>query len=293
MPLLKRYFVRWVTIMGALTLVFMLGGCSAVRLGYTNGPHLAYWWLDDYFDFDNAQGERMRADLQTLQAWHRKEELPLFKDLLKNLQSAAPQPVTPEQVCALYTYLQTRIQVSAEQMAPTLAAIVPTLKPAQMAHLDQRLEKRRLQWREEWIDGSPAEVTERRVKQLVDRLEGFYGRLDTAQLALVRVQLSAIAFDNALDLREAQRRHQDFLQTLEQLRTRSIPEPQAQSELRALVGRSMGSPEAAYRQYLGKVTTQSCAVVATVHNSTSAAQRQKLAQTLQAYENDVRALSLP
>lgn len=293
MPLLKRYLVRWGSIIGVLVVVFALCGCSAVRLGYSNAPNLAYWWLDDYFDFDSPQGEHMRADLQTLHAWHRKEELPLLKDLLKNLQAAAALPVTPEQVCSLYAYLQTRAQVTGEHLAPALAAIAPTLQTAQMEHMAQRLDKRSRQWREEWMDGTPADIAERRVKQLVERAEWFYGRLDAPQMALVRAQMAAVEFDSAVELRESLRRHQDTVSTFRQLHTRSTPDLQAQNEIRALVARSVHSPEPSYRQYFSKISAQSCAVVAALHNSASPNQRQKLMQTLQAYENDARALSTP
>jgi len=293
MPLLKRYVVRWGSIIGALMVVFALGGCSTVRLGYSNAPNLAYWWLDDYFDFDSLQGERMRAELQTLHAWHRKEELPLFKELLRNLQTAAAQPVTPEQVCSLYAYLQTRVQVTAEHLAPGLAAIAPTVQTAQMEHMAQRLDKRSRQWREEWMDGTPADIAERRVKQLVERAEWFYGRLDAPQMALVRAHMAAVEFDSAVELRESLRRHQDTVSTFRQLRTRGTTDLQAQNEIRALVARSIHSPEPSYRPYFSKVSAQSCAVVAALHNSASPSQRQKLMQTLQAYENDARALSTP
>lgn len=274
-------------------LVFALGGCSAVRLGYSNAPNLAYWWLDDYFDFDSLQGERMRADLQSLHAWHRQEELPLFKELLKNLQTAAAQPVTPEQVCSLHAYLQTRAQATAEHLAPGLAAIAPSLQAAQMEHMAQRLDKRSRQWREEWMDGTAADISERRVKQLVERAEWFYGRLDAPQMAMVRAQMAAVEFDSAVELRESLRRHQDTLHTFRQLRTHNTPELQAQNDIRALVARSLHSPEPGYRQYFSKISAQSCAVVAALHNSTSPSQRQKLMQTLQTYENDARALSTP
>jgi len=293
MPLLKRCVVRWGSIIGVLVVAFALGGCSAVRLGYSNAPNLAYWWLDDYFDFDSLQSERMRADLQILHAWHRKEELPLLKALLKNLQTAAAQPVTPEQVCTLYAYLQTRAQTSGEHLAPSLAAIAPALQVAQIEHLVQRLDKRSRQWREEWMDGTAADIAERRVKQLVERAEWFYGRLDAPQMALVRAQMAAVEFDSAVELRESLRRHQDTVSTFRQLRPPNTPELQAQSDIRALVARSIHSPEPGYRQYFSKISAQSCAVVAALHNSTSPGQRQKLMQTLQAYENDARALSTP
>ncbi|MFM8901356.1 MAG: hypothetical protein ACKOF9_15630 [Burkholderiales bacterium] len=55
-------FKRW--IIGALCcLPVLLAACSAARLGYGQGPTLAYWWLDGYVDFNEAQSLRVREDL--------------------------------------------------------------------------------------------------------------------------------------------------------------------------------------------------------------------------------------
>lgn len=113
-----RYFGRWCAIIGALLVVFALGGCSAVRLGYNNAPNLTLWWLDGYFDFDSDQSARMRTDLQGLQKWHRAQELPLFVEVFKNLQASAAQPVSADQACKLYAYLHTRAQVTSDRLAP-------------------------------------------------------------------------------------------------------------------------------------------------------------------------------
>ena len=76
-------------IIGAGLLLVFLGGCSAVRIGYNNAPALAYWWLDSYIDFNDAQAMQVRDSLNTLQAWHRKTELPAYAELLRQMQGAA------------------------------------------------------------------------------------------------------------------------------------------------------------------------------------------------------------
>lgn len=288
--LFTRYFGRWCAIIGALLVVFALGGCSAVRLGYNNAPNLTLWWLDGYFDFDSDQSARMRTDLQGLQKWHRAQELPLFVEVFKNLQASAAQPVSADQVCKLYAYLHTRAQVTSDRLASPLAALAPTLQAAQLDHMAREFDKRNRLWREEWLDGSPADILERRFKQMVDRAESFYGALDPAQLAVVRSQIGLSGFDAALHYREVQRRQQDALKTLRELPTSGMDNPLAQAQIRALVARTFTSPDPMYRQYQARFTGQSCAAVAALHNSTTVAQRLRLAQTLQDYEDDVRAL---
>jgi hypothetical protein len=97
-------------------------------------------------------------------------------------------------------------------------------------------------------------------------------------------------FDAALHYRESQRRHQDALKTLRELPTSSMDNPVAQAQIRALVARTFTSPDPIYRQYMARLTGQSCTAVAALHNSTTVAQRLRLTQTLQDYEDDVRAL---
>jgi hypothetical protein len=286
MPLLFRWFAIICAVFVALT----LSGCSAVRLGYSNAPTLTYWWLDGYFDFTTTQSNAMRAELVALQDWHRKEELPLIADLLKNLQTAAPSPVNPEQICAVYSYVQTRFLTASDRLVPAFGTLSTSLQPAQLDHLARTFEKRNKQWREEWLEGSKVERTELRTKKLQERAEAFYGRLDAAQVSLLRDQVHNSDFDPTLNYREMLRRQQDTLQTLRDLRSANATEAQGQAEMRAILARAMNSPDPAFRAYLATITAQSCAALAALHNSTSASQRQRLAQTLQNYEADARAL---
>lgn len=283
--------VRSAPIIGVLLLCMTLFGCSAVRLGYNSGPTLTYWWLDSYFDFDDAQSLRVRDDLQAVQDWHRRQELPLLAQKLKDLQAMAPKSVNTEQVCAVVDDLQLRVQLTLERVVPTIAAIAPSLQDAQLDHMMAEFERRDQKWRDEWIAGTLAERSQRRYKQIVERLESFYGPLEPAQQDIVRQHIKTSSFDGPRQLREMQRRHQDALQVLRELRKTKAPAAKATAEIRALLLRTLKAPDPAYRAYMDKLTTESCAAMATLHNSSTAEQRAHLVQTLQGYEEDARALA--
>jgi hypothetical protein len=290
-----RSFSRFVgesaPIIGVLLAALAMGGCSAVRLGYNSGPTLAYWWLDSYFDFDTDQSLRVRNDLQSVQDWHRKNELPLLEKKLKELQTMAPNPVTTEQVCRLVEELQTRLQVTLERMTPTIATIAPTLQITQLEHMVEEFDRRDRKWKEVWIEGTPAERSERRVKQISERAESFYGTLEPAQLAIVRTHIASSSFDGPRQFREKQRRHQDALQVLRKIRSGEIRAAQAQTELRGLLDRTLKAPAPAYRRYMEQLTSESCAAMAALHNSSTPQQRTRLLETLKGYEGDARALA--
>lgn len=59
------------------------------------------------------------------------------------------------------------------------------------------------------------------------------------------------------------------------------------------VERAFQSPDPRFRQYSQRMWQVHCEGFARLHNSTSTEQRQRLAQTLQRYENDFRALLVP
>lgn len=290
MSFFLRYCVRWFAIIGVLPSALLLGGCSAVRLGYNNAPDLTYWWLDSYLDFDSAQTLRVRADLQAWQDWHRKDELPQYAELIKAMQPLVNQQVSPEQICALYASIESRLLAGVERVLPTAAALAPSLTPAQFDHLQRSWEKHNQEWREDWLDGSPAERARDRMKKLLERFDSFYGRLNDAQVNRITALLDASPVDAAAMYRERLRRQQDTAQTLKALRRAGTTESQAQSELRALLQRSVHSPDLAQRQTQDRMRLQNCSLLATVHNSATPAQRSKLAQTLQNYEGDARAL---
>lgn len=275
-----------------LTLLLALGlsGCSAIKITYNNAPELSYWWLDSYLDFGEAQSLKVRSDLSALQAWHRQGELPAYVSTLEKLQRMAPSNVTPEQVCDLSAELRTRFQAVLDHAEPTIVALATTLKAEQLDHLARQFDKRNQKWRDEWLVGSPTEPSARRLKQLTDRAEMLYQRLEEPQLAVLRDSEAVSGFDAALSYREALRRQQDALQTLRQLQTGSLIALRAKAEVHALIRRSMESPDAAFRNYSEKMIQASCKAFATLHNSTTPAQRLKVIETLKDYETDGRTL---
>ena len=276
----------------ALFLALALPGCSAVKLGYNNAPEISYWWLDGYFDFNSSQSTQLRKELNTVQTWHRQNELAAYVKTLEKIQKMTPGSITPDQVCEVYSEVKPRFQALIDQTEPILVSMVPTLKPEQIVHLSRQLDKRSEKWREEWLDGSLAERRERRFKQWVDRSEMLYGNLEEPQLVALKNQVANSSFDVANSYRESQRRHQDTLQTFKKIQLEKADGAKVKSDIRGLLDRSMNSPDAAYRAQMEKLTQENCKALATLHNSTTAAQRQKAKSVLEGYGADALTLML-
>ncbi len=283
--------VRWIAIISLLLAAMALGGCSTVRIGYNNAHTLSYWWLDRYFDFDTEQSVRVRADLQTLHDWHRREALPRVADMLQTLRQGAPNTTNPEQLCSLYTEFRASAAATLDRMVPTLADISPTLTDAQLEKMGGMFDKRNEKWRTEWLDGTPAQRAERRVKSLVKRVQWFYGDLTPEQVALIQEHVNASDVDMQAIYNERLARQKDALQTLRDVRANpSITPAQREAALHALLARAVTPPDPTTRAAWQRWSAQTCAGVAALHNRTTEAQRARLADNLQTYENDARAL---
>jgi hypothetical protein len=276
-------------IIGTLLASLLLGGCGTVRLAYSNAPSLVFWWIDGYFDFESEQASSVRAGLQRAHEWHRKEELPLLLAQLDKLQARALEPTTPETLCQLANDLQVRYQTALQHMVPTVVAVAPGLREAQIKHLERELGKRRTDWQSDYQDGTSAERMERRLKKAVDRTESFYGKLRPEQVELLRTQLNNSPFNPSIQSRESLRRHQDTLTTLTNIRSGTVAADQASSVITALMQRSYASPDASYQKYQVLLTQQGCSNFAALHNSMQPRQRAQLAESLKSYAADLRS----
>ena len=280
-----------------LLAVLALGACSAVKLAYNQSPDLAYWYLDGYVDFNEVQSRQIRADLDALQSWHRQTQLPSYIALLQKMQGQLRGEITAAEACSMFTEVRRQAIALYDHAEPSVAALAVTLQKDQLQHMQRKFAKGNADYREDFIEGSPKSLRAHRDKQLTKRLENLYGRLDDQQLALMGRLVDQSHFDAARSYAERLRRQKDAIQTFTKIQadTANTSSPAdklrvAQPALKALVDRSLNSPDAAYRAYAEKLTTDGCQIFAEIHRSTSPAQRAKAVETLAGYEKDLRIL---
>ena len=271
----------------------LLGGCSAVRIGYNQAPTLAWWWLDGYLDIDAAEAPRAKDALQQWFAWHRRTQLPDYADWLAATQQQVMQPVTPQQVCVAWVQLRTRLDAAVAHGVPLAAELLPLLKPQQLAHLEQRYRKSNRDFEEDFLQ-QPDERLKASIERTIDRAEMLYGRLDERQRQLIAAGVVASPFDPAAWYAERQALQSETLQTLARLTAGGPGRADRESNvagLQALSMRVQRAPPGAYRNYQQRLLDYNCAFIAQLHNSTTVAQRQAARAKLKGWEQDLRVLA--
>ena len=272
-------------------LCVLLAGCSALRLAYSTAPELLYWWFDGYVGFNDEQSPRMRDAISAWFAWHRRQQLPEYAELLVRAQIEVQEDTTAERTCAWWDVGRKRFEVAFEQAVPSLAELAISLTPDQLRQIEKRQAKSISEFRDDYLQADPKKRFEAGVKRAVDRAEMIYGRLDDAQRALIARQTEASPFDPELALAERLARQRDLLQLLRTLSAGGADRQAAEFALRGYMQRSLSSPREAYRRYTDNLTRFVCSAAASVHNATTPAQRQAGVARFKGWEGDVRALA--
>jgi hypothetical protein len=269
----------------------LLAGCSAVRLVYNQGQTFAYWWLDGYFDFDLEQGNRAREALSDWFRWHRATQLPDYAALLAQAQRQIQQDITPVEVCRWYDEMRRRLETAYAQGVPALADLLRTLKPEQVRNVEKRYQKADADFRNDYLQATRIEQLEAANKRTVSRAEMVYGRLDDAQRKLIADGIAASPFDARRWLAERQARQREIVDTLRALQGMRADPARTEAALRVFAAHAVLSPRPAYREYQQKLIEYNCALVARLHNTTTAEQRRHGIERLKAWEDDMRALA--
>lgn len=266
--------------------MLLLSGCSAVRLGYDNGPSLALWWLDGYLDLNRAQEARARPALEDWFAWHRSTQLPEYARWLATWKQRAGGTVTGEEICRWSEIAGEKVKLAMERAVPAAAELLPLIEPAQWQHLEKRQAERNAELRQTHAQPQRDVRIEGALDRSIERGEQFYGSLTPAQkkMLLDGILGQPMQAEDWLDARE--QRQKELLQQLR--RAQQEPDP----------GRRTVALQATLERYTrpgderqARWQSYGCELTARLHNSTSAKQRQHLKERLSAWEEDLRALA--
>lgn len=279
--------LRIIGLAGMLAMLLALQACSTLTLGYNRAATLSYWWLDSQLDLNETQSLQVRADLGELHRWHRREALPRYAHALQSWEQLARQDITAAQACEQFEAARAQLLQIAERAARPLAQLGQSVSPAQREHLQRQHTKDNQRFREDFVD-APGAGLEKRVKRLTDRLEMFYGRLDPAQRRLVEDHLARGSFDANVALAERERRQADVLQAIAAIQANPAQGP---ALVQSVVQRAVNSPSTRYREASRQWQREGCELMAALHNSSTATQRQRVAENLRSYTGDFTLLA--
>jgi len=209
LPRLKR-IARWSPLLGALVVL----GCSTIQFAYNHVDLMLLNRTDHYLNLTDNQRESARKVVAARMKVHRREELPIYIDTLREVRAMLADNLSPAEL----EIIKMRIpQVYKRTMGDTIPGIVTLLTQiddAQIDHLQGRIEERNREFTEEFLQKSMQVRLEGRVKRSISMVEYFIGDLRSEQIALIAHHRNAMPLTAGEWLAYHQVRQQELLAML-------------------------------------------------------------------------------
>lgn len=207
---------------GVFLLACLLASCSALRVGYSNGESVVYWWLDGYVDFQGDQKAWARNHIHNLFAWHRTTQLKdyaqLFAQAQQQLQHSRQHPITQDDVLADYAAIKQRAFLVIDKSLPQLADLALALQPQQIAHLEKKFASNNEGYRRDYLSGDLEYRQHFRFKRIMRQAEYWFGDFNSQQEAQIRAASNARPLNNEIWMAERLRHQQELIGILKKIR---------------------------------------------------------------------------
>ena len=274
-----------------VTTLALLGGCSAVRLGYDQADLVLRWWVDRHLELNAAQSRWLKDELRAFHAVHRQNQLPTYADLAATLARQSTGEVSAAQACDNLDSATAQLDLLLRQATPLLAGLSRQLDIAQLQSLKRRFAEEDREWREKWLDVSPDKRVRQRVEDWTGRAESYYGRLTREQREFILRAIQRSSWDPQLSWERRQLRQQQILLTLDKIIRQRLSQAAAEEEILALIERSLRPEDLRMAAMQRTLLQEACANLSGLHQLSSDTQRLRARDKLLSHEQDLRQLA--
>lgn len=274
-----------------LTAVLLLSACSMVRVAYSNGEFLSYWWLNSYIDVSPTQKPWVKTRIKSLFEWHRKTQLQDYVGLLKLAQRQLQHPVDKAVVLEDLAEVKKRLAIIVDHALPDMVDLALDLRPQQIDEIAKKFASSNNNYRNDYLRGDLAKRQHYRFVKVRDQAEYWFGNLTREQEASLRKALDAVPLDNDRVHAARMQRQRDVLELLKKIQAekpgRDITAQLLREQALALFEAPGGAQHAAfYQSYYDGMTNVAVMMI----NGATPAQRAHANQKLQEYVDDFSRL---
>lgn len=276
-----------------VALMAMLAACSTIRFTYNHGDTLLYWWLNAYIDLDSEQSDEVKKDINNLFQWHRSTQLRDYAGLLNKMQrQMGDGNVTQEELLSDYRDIMARTELLAFKALPQLADLAMTIKPAQIAQMEQKFAKNNDKFRKEFMSGSVEDQHKARFKKAMDQFELWFGSFSREQEAQLRKASDARPLDNDVFLQERVLRQKKIVALLRRVHDQKLNKDQTMAAIHDLLRDFFGRMDAPERKaFYDAYVDSTSKYILTAIKLTTPQQKQHAQQRMQGWINDFNALA--
>ncbi|MFN1530916.1 MULTISPECIES: DUF6279 family lipoprotein [Vibrio harveyi group] len=160
--------------------IVLLAGCAKKFL-YSNIDWVVIEYLDDYVSLDGEQESLLEERILLLADWHKEEELPLYIDHLKQLESLNKDNVTLESLQANRDQMRDHYQRLVSKAAPDLFSLSMQLNTKQESEFVDSVKERYKERDEKYAGKTEQELREIVLENTEEWMEEWLGKLSNQQ----------------------------------------------------------------------------------------------------------------
>ena len=242
-PFLQRFRVLCL-----LLIMAAVAACSSVRFAYNQGDTLLYWWVDAYVDLDSEQGGMVKQDIDQLINWHRKTQLRDYGALLSQAQTKLNGNVTHADLRGMYRDVKARTEVLAFKALPELTDLALSVKPDQIANIEEKFQKNNDTYRKKFIAIDTDKKQKQRYKKSMEQLNLWFGDFSSEQEATLRRVSDARPLDNQIWLDERIIRQKKIVAVLREIQQKKLGREATSAVLNKLLKEIFGRFDAPERK---------------------------------------------
>lgn len=169
-----------------LLICLLLSGCSSTRLAYNQASWWAPWVARDYIPLDSSQRSLLRSQVNTLRDWHCESEIPRYSDWLEQRRQDLGNARPGEAQLQLWLdELLAAYQTTTSRLLAPAAELLATLDDEQVERLQHNLAEKNRELEEQYREPPLADQISERESRLTERLEGWFGEINTEQRYLI------------------------------------------------------------------------------------------------------------
>ncbi|MGR5354444.1 DUF6279 family lipoprotein [Vibrio chagasii] len=171
---------RWLLLLGC----FLFVGCGT-KFAYNNISWFAVSYIEDFVSLSNSQESELEARLDSLQAWHKETQLPLYIEQIEVLQSINRSELSPAFIVEQSEQIKNHIRTIVNKFSPDIYALSMQLNPKQGGEFLKNFRKKQQEFYEERLSLNDDDSRERYRERIEERLERWLGSVSKEQQQII------------------------------------------------------------------------------------------------------------
>ncbi|WP_373945452.1 DUF6279 family lipoprotein [Vibrio chagasii] len=171
---------RWLL----LLVCFLFVGCGT-KFAYNNISWFAVSYIEDFVSLSNSQESELEARLDSLQAWHKETQLPLYIEQLQVLKNINRSELSPAFIVEQSEQIKNHIRSIVNKFSPDIYALSMQLSPKQDREFLTNFRKKQQEFYEERLSLNDDDSRERYRDRIEERLERWLGSVSKEQKQII------------------------------------------------------------------------------------------------------------